>query len=94
MKQWKIVLKTDVSVDRFTYYQQTFNVSNSKDFETAFLPFEDFHQYIEDEINPDEVPLNLANIKTIGLQAFGGVYQDFKQSGPATLEIDHIKLKP
>ena len=26
------------------------------------------------------------------IQAFGGVYEDFKQFGPASLEIEYIKL--
>ena len=93
IRQWKIVLRTDSSIDRFTSYQQLFDVQpDQKDFETIFMPFEDFHQDVNGTVPPDETPLDLTKIKSIGIQAFGGVYEDFKQSGPATLELDFISL--
>ena len=87
---WKIILKTDASIDRFTTYEQKF-LTMPRDFESVTLKFSDFHQYKDGHIM-DETPLNVKNIKTIGIQAFGGVYDDFKQSGPGTLEIDYIQL--
>ena len=95
VSHWKMKLKTDISVDRFTSYQQEFSASkNNEDFETAFLAFSDFHQDVKGEIPEDEIPLNLSKIKTIGIQVFGGVYDTFKQSGPVTLELEYIKLIP
>ena len=44
------------------------------------------------EVPPDEIPLDLTKIEAIGIQAFGGVYDDFKQTGPVTLELDYIKV--
>ena len=67
-------------------------VKTNNDFEVVVLKFEDFHQMIDGQINPNEVPLNKIDIKTFGFQAFGGVYDDFKQSGPGTLEIEYVKL--
>ena len=56
------------------------------------LKLSDFHQTINGTINPNEVPLDKSDIRTFGFQVFGGVYDDFKQSGPGTLEIDYVKL--
>merc|ERR1712156_794516 len=50
IRLWKIVLKTSVSVDRFTSYQQEFEASKTnEDFEIATLKFKDFHQTIDGE---------------------------------------------
>merc|ERR1712223_1348957 len=93
IKSWKIVLKTSASVDRFTTYQQDFEASKTnEDFEIVKLDLKDFHQTINGTINPNEVPLDKSDIRTFGFQVFGGVYDDFKQSGPGTLEIDYVKL--
>ena len=91
MTYWKIILKTDASTDRFSTYEQKF-LTMPRDFEAVTLKFSDFHQYKDGVIRPDETPLNLKNVKTFGIQAFGGVYDDFKQSGPGTLEIDYVQL--
>ena len=58
----------------------------------AYLPFEKFHQDVNGDVPPDEIPLDLTKIEAIGIQAFGGVYDDFKQTGPVTLELDYIKV--
>ena len=89
--QWTLKLKTDISSERRTSYNQNFApmFNNGKDFQTLHLPFEDFHEDFRGKVPPDEIPLNLAKIKSIGLQGFGGVYDDFKQNGPCTLEIDY-----
>merc|ERR1712172_308144 len=56
IKSWKIVLKTSDSIDRFTSYQQDFEaVRTNDDFEIATLKFEDFHQMVDGQINPNEV---------------------------------------
>ena len=41
----------------------------------------------------DAPPLDLAKIGIFGLQTFGGVYDEFKQSGVGALEIDFIALQ-
>ena len=65
---------------------------NGSDMENILVLFEDFHQRINGTANPDEVPLDLSQIQSFGIRSFGGVYENFKQSGPSTLEIDFIKL--
>ena len=47
---------------------------------------------INGSINPNEIPFDVSDVQTIGIQAFGGVYETFKQYGPGVLEIDYIKL--
>ena len=90
---WKIVLKTSASIDRFTSYEQIFELKNEVEFKSVTLMFNNFHQMKNGEINPDEVPLQKNDVKTFGFQAFGGVYEDeYKQNGPGTLEIDSVKL--
>ena len=37
------------------------------DFEVVILKFEDFHQMVDGQINPNEVPLKKNDIKTFGL---------------------------
>ena len=56
------------------------------------LLFSDFHQFINGTVRPDETPLDISDIITFGIQGFGGVYEEFKQYGPASLEIDFVKL--
>ena len=94
LNQWKIVLSTSATSDRFSSYEQVFEVENGADFDSALLFFADFHQYINGTVRPDEITLDTKDITSIGIQAFGGVYEDFKQFGPATLELDYIKLMP
>ena len=90
---WELVLETDSSNDRFSSYSAFFEAyENGGEFENIIVLFEDFHQRINGTVNPDEIPLDLAKIKSFGIRAFGGVYEDFKQNGPSTLEIDFIKL--
>lgn len=38
----------------------------------------------------DAEPLNTSNITSFGIQIFGGVYSDFKQSGVSALVIEDI----
>ena len=48
--------------------------------------------YYRGSIVEDAPPLDLEKIGTFGLQTFGGVYDEFKQSGVGSLEIDLIAL--
>ena len=77
------------AVCKLTQFQ---TYDNGSDMENILVLFEDFHQRINGTANPDEVPLDLSQIQSFGIRSFGGVYENFKQSGPSTLEIDFIKL--
>ena len=53
-----------------------------------------FQAYYRGSIVEDAPPLDLEKIGTFGLQTFGGVYDEFKQSsvGVGNLEIDVMAL--
>lgn len=71
----------------------TFTQTNpgSMEFQEVTLPLKQFRFYYRGKLVPDHEPINLANVTEIGLQTFGGVYSEFKQSGASTLEIEWIK---
>ena len=52
----------------------------------------DFKYYYRGREVSDHAPLETKSIRELGIQTFGGVYSDFKQSGASVLEIDWIKL--
>ena len=58
----------------------------------GMAPIKYFQAYYRGSIVEDAPPLDLENIGTFGLQTFGGVYDEFKQSGVGSLEIDLIAL--
>lgn len=59
--------------------------------EVKQLPLEDFLYYYRGELIEDAPALNLANITQVGIQMYGGVYEEYSQSGVSSLEIDFIK---
>ena len=56
------------------------------------LPMDDFKAYYRGKLDPDAPPLNSSNVVSFGIQAAGGVYEQDKQAGVGSLEIDWIKL--
>ena len=56
------------------------------------LPMADFKAYYRGKLDPDAPPLNSSNVVSLGIQAAGGVYEEDKQSGVGSIEIDWIKL--
>lgn len=60
------------------------------EFAVTTLPFTEFKPYYRGKRVNNET-LDLAQVSSIGIQMYGGVYQPVKQKGPATLEIDWIK---
>ncbi|CAH0404749.1 unnamed protein product [Chilo suppressalis] len=61
------------------------------EFEVRNLLFTDFKAYYRGKKVNNNETLDLANVSSLGIQMYGGVYQPVKQKGPATLEIDWIK---
>lgn len=70
----------------FINYQQ---VNIDSDIEVK-LPLNQFKPYYRGKLVPNQPELNIKNITTFGLQVAGGVYNDFKQSGVSSLEINNI----
>ncbi|KAL7300631.1 hypothetical protein TKK_0006618 [Trichogramma kaykai] len=75
-------------------YEQIFRVRNEAEsmgeFREARLALADFKPYWRGREQPQAPPLDLERVSMIGLQVFGGVYMDYKQSGVGSMEIDAI----
>ncbi|XP_043190422.1 uncharacterized protein LOC122364268 [Amphibalanus amphitrite] len=57
---------------------------------TVTIPLDSFAFYYRGQLEPDAPPLDTTDITSFGLQIYGGVYSEFKQSGVSSLEIDWI----
>merc|ERR1712227_186892 len=56
------------------------------------LPLKDFKGCYRGKFDPNAPPLNSTNVGSVGIQAAGGVYEEQKQHGVGSIEIDWIKL--
>lgn len=89
-RNFKVTLKHRNEIeDGSPSYEQFFSAPS--EFEVVNLPIDEFKPYWRGQYLPDADPLDTSNITSFGIQYYGGVYEDQKQSGPATLEIDWIK---
>lgn len=89
-KIFKVTLKHHNEIgDGSPSYEQFFTAPSAA--EVVALPIIEFKPYWRGQYLPDAAPLDTSNITSFGIQFFGGVYEEQKQSGPATLEIDWIK---
>ena len=87
---FKIVLKHHNEVgDGSPSYEYFFTASN--EFQVYNLPLNQFQPFWRGQPLKDAEPLDSSNITSFGIQFYGGVYEQHKQSGPATLEIDWVK---
>merc|ERR1719348_922570 len=93
LKHWKIVLTNEefgTGSPKYTY-EAKFEVNiDSEDFETIKIPFADFKAFYRGAVVFDAPPLDLQKIGLFGFQTFGGVYDEFKQQGVGSLEIDIV----
>lgn len=88
---FKIVLKHHGEVgDGSPSYEQFFTAPN--EMKTVSLAIDQFKPYWRGKPLKDAEPLDTSNVTSFGIQYYGGVYEESKQSGPATLEIDWIKV--
>ncbi len=89
---FKVVLKHHNEVgDGSPSYEQFFTAPRDN-MQTIVLPLFNFKPYWRGQpLNDTTDPLDTTNITSLGIQFYGGVYEQDKQSGPATLEIDWIK---
>ena len=55
------------------------------------LPFKSFKAYFRGRPVPDAEPLDTSYISSLGIQIVGGVYQQQKQKGTSSLEMDFIQ---
>jgi len=91
-KNFKIILRHGRVVDRDSVsYELFFDAPASDELRVVRFPLTEFKPYWRGKPQNDSEPLDASNISSIGIQFYGGVYEEAKQSGPATLEIDWIK---
>ena len=92
---WKVVMTNSQFYSQTApyNYEAKFRVAqDNEDFQRINIPLSDFQAYYRGALVPDAPPLQLEKIGTFGLQTFGGVYDEFKQSGVGSLEIDFIAM--
>ncbi|XP_043275063.1 uncharacterized protein [Venturia canescens] len=91
-QNYKIVLRhRGMAADSDVEYEHFFSVSTSNGgFETVKVTLADFKPYFRGREQPDEPPLDVANITMFGIQVYGGVYLPIKQKGVSSLEIKTI----
>ena len=97
LKYWKVVLTdTDqIGAMKQYSYEQKFTIEldpKGGDMEIVELPFSEFKAFFRGREIEDAPPLDLAKTGAFGLQTFGGVYDNFKQQGTGSLEIDSISF--
>ena len=95
LKYWKVVLTDSefLGMTKLYTYEAKFPVNlESEDFETVRLPFSEFKTFYRGQEIPDAPKMDLMKIGAFGLQTFGGVYDQFKQTGAGSLEIDYVAL--
>jgi len=95
LQYWKVVLTNSDQLDLpllYTYEHKFRLNSLNNEIEEVHLPLTEFAAFFRGQQVEDAPPLDLTKIGAFGLQTFGGVYDDFKQSGVGTLEIDSVSL--
>jgi len=91
-KNFKITMKHHGEVgDASVSYEQFFEAPTAEELQVLSLPLVEFKPYWRGMLQNDSQPLDTSNITSMGIQFYGGVYEEGKQSGPSTLEIDWIK---
>jgi len=96
LRYWKVVLTNSdqLGLPLLYTYEHKFPLHslNNGEMEEVHLPLTEFAAFFRGQQVEDAPPLDLNKIGAFGLQTFGGVYDDFKQSGVGSLEIDSISL--
>lgn len=99
LKYWKVVLtdQSQVGSMKRLDYEMKFKVETdmsvcNRQFEIVELPFSDFKAYERGKEVKDAPPLDLTKTGVFGFQAFGGVYDSYKQEGTGSLEIDYVSF--
>jgi len=96
LQYWKVVLtdSDQLGLPLLYTYEHKFPLRsiNNGEMEEVHLPLTEFAAFFRGQQVEDAPPLDLTKIGAFGLQTIGGVYDEFKQSGVGTLEIDSISL--
>ncbi|KAL4704068.1 hypothetical protein ACJJTC_001990 [Scirpophaga incertulas] len=88
---FKVVLRhKDLNNEPNYSFEQNFQAPKDE-FAVRNITFADFKAYYRGQKVNNNEPLDISQISSLGIQAYGGVYLPVKQKGVATLEIDWIK---
>merc|ERR1712071_201790 len=91
LTHFKVILRHHGELgSKFPTYEHTFEVPTGGDELRPVFSIFEFKPYTNGTLNMDVDPLDASDITDFGIQVAGGVNEDYKQSGPATLEIDWI----
>ena len=72
-------------------YEAKFQLEkNTEDFLTVTVPWSDFIAYHWGYPLINAPPLDLAKIGVFGIQVYGGVFDEYAQTGVGSLELDFI----
>jgi len=72
-------------------YEYYFEAPGGDELQYLNFPLLEFKPYINGVLCIDCDPLDTGDITSFGIQVYGGVNEEVKQSGPEALEIDWIK---
>merc|ERR1712032_1307451 len=96
LQYWKVVMtdSDQLGLPLLYTYEHKFPLHsiNNGEMEEVHLPLTEFAAFFRGQQVEDAPPVDLTKIGAFGLQTIGGVYDEFKQSGVGTLEIDSISL--
>ena len=95
LQHWKVVLTDSefLGLTKLYTYEAKFAVNlGSEEFQTIELPFSEFKAFYRGQEVPDAPVMDLKKIGAFGLQTFGGVYDEFKQRGAGSLELDFVAV--
>jgi len=96
LQYWKVVLtdSDQLGLPLLYSYEHKFHLHsiNNGEMEEVHLPLTEFAAFYRGQQVENAPPLDLTKIGAFGLQTFGGVYDEFKQSGVGTLEIDSVSF--
>merc|ERR1711971_1459479 len=96
LQYWKVVLtdSDQLGLPLLYSYEHKFHLHsiNNGEMEEVHLPLTEFAAFYRGHQVENAPPLDLTKIGAFGLQTFGGVYDEFKQSGVGTLEIDSVSF--
>ena len=95
LQHWKVVLTDSefLGLTKLYTYEAKFALNlGSEEFQTIELPFSEFKAFYRGQEVPDAPVMDLKKIGAFGLQTFGGVYDEFKQRGAGSLEMDFVAI--
>jgi len=95
LSNWKVILYHKMqNVDPYVTYEGFFEMpTNRTAFSEVEINIDSFLPYFRGRQVSEAGKLDVTKIAGIGVQAYGGVYVEHKQSGPGTLELEKLSIR-